>query len=308
MVLAAAIVAASAHAAAAQNNHVTGIVKDTSGQALRGATVRAENPAATPNTLTSSTDKDGRFVLVGLRSGAWSFTAEAPGYGAQTLAGMVSSRMLAQNTSLAFTLNKAIVAAPYGALAGVQAKDLQGELGAADELYNAARWDQAITAYKAILAKAPALSVISLQIASAYRNKKEFDNALGAYNDLLKVDPSNEKARAGIGLTNLERGDVTMAEDSLQKAAAATGAGREVLYAFGDVKRAKGETDEATRYYQRASDLDPTWGKPLFKLGLIAVDRGDKDAAAKLMEKVMTVDPTSAEATQAKSVIERLQK
>jgi Tfp pilus assembly protein PilF len=109
-------------------------------------------------------------------------------------------------------------------------------------------------------------------------------------------------------MTNIERGDLKAAEDGLQKAVAAPGAGPEVMYALGDIKRAKGESDEAAKYYQRAADLDPTWGKPWFKLGLIAVDRGDKDAAAKLMEKVITVDPMSVEAIQAKTVIAQLKK
>ena len=124
---------------------------------------------------------------------------------------------------------------------GCAPKDLQSELADADELYNAQQWDQAIAAYKAILAKAPALSVISLQIASAYRNKKDYDNALAAYNDLLKVDPSNDKAKVGISMTNLERGDLKAAEDGLQKAVAAPGAGREVCTpsATSSARRAK---------------------------------------------------------------------
>ena len=58
------------------------------------------------------------------------------------------------------------------------------------------------------MAKAPSLSVINLQIAAAYRNKKDYDNAIAAYNELLKVDPNNDKAIVGIGMTNLEKGDL----------------------------------------------------------------------------------------------------
>ena len=47
-----------------------------------------------------------------------------------------------------------------------------------------------------------------------------------------------------------------------------TSANQEVFYNLGEVKFAKGETDEAMKYYQRAVDIDPNWGKPLFKLGL----------------------------------------
>ena len=65
------------------------------------------------------------------------------------------------------------------------------------------------------MAKAPALSVINLQIAAAYRNKKDYDNAIAAYNELLKADPNNDKAIVGIGMTNLEKGDLKAAEDTL---------------------------------------------------------------------------------------------
>ena len=51
-------------------------------------------------------------------------------------------------------------AAPVGVLGGLRAGDLQSELANADELYNTQQWDRSIAAYKAILAKAPALSVI----------------------------------------------------------------------------------------------------------------------------------------------------
>jgi len=41
----------------------------------------------------------------------------------------------------------------------------------------------------------------------------------------------------------------------------------------------KGETDEAVKYYQRAVDMDGTWGKPLFKLGLAKLQKADTAGA-----------------------------
>src|SRR5204862_4789749 len=112
----------------------------------------------------------------------------------------------------------------------------QAELGAADALYNAQKWDESITAYRAILAKAPALSVINLQIAAAYRNKKDYDGAIAAYNDLLKADPNNDKAKIGIGMTNLEKGDMQAAEETLSRAAEGQSPTREVFYNLAEVK------------------------------------------------------------------------
>jgi tetratricopeptide (TPR) repeat protein len=158
------------------------------------------------------------------------------------------------------------------------------------------------------MTKAPSLSVINLQIAAAYRNKKDYDSAIAAYNELLKADPNNEKAIVGIGMTNLEKGDLKAAEDTLTKAAQSPKPTREVFYNLGEVKFAKGATDEAATWYQKAVDLDPSWGKPLFKLALVQLNKGDKDATIKALEKVIAADPMSPEATQAKAVIEQLKK
>jgi tetratricopeptide (TPR) repeat protein len=205
-------------------------------------------------------------------------------------------------------MKKGGAAGPTSALGSAAAKDLQADLQAADLLYNSGKYDESIAAYRQILAKAPALSVINLQIAAAYRNKKEYDNAIAAYNDLLKVDPNSDKAIVGIGMTNLEKGDLKAADDTLTRAAQGPKPTREVFYNLGEVKFAKGQTDEAAVWYQKAVDLDPTWGKPIFKLALVQLNKGDKDATIKMLEKVISADPTSQEAAQAKTVIEQLKK
>src|SRR5205807_7384322 len=117
--------------------------------------------------------------------------------------------------------------------------------------------------------------------------KKEYDNAIAAYNELLKADPNNDKAIVGLGMTNLEKGDLKAAEDTLGKAAENPKATREVFYNLGEVKFSKGLTDEAATWYQKAADLDPSWGKPLFKLALVQLNKGDKDATLRMLAKVI---------------------
>ena len=305
--LAAGLVTACAGMAAAQTGRVGGVIKDESDQPIKGATVRAENPNAAPSSFTAVTDDKGRFSIIGLRSGQWTFTVEAAGF-APDVKRMNVSTVGPPNPALVVNLKKGGTSPATGALGGVNAKDLQSDLAAADQLYNAQQWDAAIAAYRAILVKAPALTVINLQIAAAARNKKDYDGALAAYNDLLKTDPTNERAKVGIGMTNLEKGDFKAAEEGLLKAAESPGATREVFYSLGEVKFAKGETDDAAKWYRKATDTDPAWGKPWFKLGLVAVNKGDKDGATKMMEKVIAADPMSPEAAQAKAIIDQLKK
>ena len=109
-------------------------------------------------------------------------------------------------------------------------------------------------------------------------------------------------------MTNLEKGDLKAAEDTLTRAAEGAKPTREVFYNLGEVKFAKGATDEAATWYQKAATLDPSWGKPIFKLALVQLNKGDKEATIKMLEKVISADPTSPEAAQAKTVIEQLKK
>src|SRR5436305_10377626 len=135
-VLAAIVVSAIAATASAQTGRVGGQVKDEAGQPVKGATVTAENPSASPSSFTATTDDKGRFSIIGLRTGAWTFTAQAPGFAPES--GKLSVQTIgAPNPPLTFTLKKGGGPAPAGALGGMAAKDLQAELGAADALYNA---------------------------------------------------------------------------------------------------------------------------------------------------------------------------
>lgn len=288
--------------AAAQPGRIGGLVRDDKGEPIKGATITAENENI-GSSFTATTDDKGRFTIIGLRAGSWRFIAQAPGFAPE--GGEMGVRTGSPNPPITFMLKRT---GPgwTGAMAGIAAKDIQSELTAADVFFNQKKWDEAIAAYRAIAGRTPALSVVNLQIAVAYRNKKDYDSALAAYNALLAVDPNNEKAKVGISLTSIERGDLQAAEDTLMKAASGASAGRDVFYGLGEIKSTKRETDEAVKWYEKASAADPSWGKPLYKLGLLALSKGDRANASKLFDRVIAVDPTSPEAAQAKASLDQL--
>jgi tetratricopeptide (TPR) repeat protein len=292
--------------AVAQTGRIGGVVKDDKGQPLKGATVVAENPSASPPSFTATTDDKGRFSIIGLRAGNWKLTASAPGF--QPSVGQVPIRTIgAPNPPVEFTL-AAGGGGAAGALAGVDTKELQAELAAAEAKMNANDYDGAIADYQAMLTKVPALTMLHLQIGRAQRAKKDYDGALASYKKLLEADPNNERAKIEIGMTNLEKGDFAAAETALTEASQSTSASREVFYNLGEVKFAKGETDAAMAAYQRAIDIDANWAKPYFKLGLGRLQKADTPGAIEMMEKVIAVEPNSAEAAQAKALIEQLKK
>jgi len=64
----------------AQNGRIRGTVRDASGDALSGVTVRAQRPAATGRATTAA---DGSYTIADLSPGSYSVTASLPGLRAQ---------------------------------------------------------------------------------------------------------------------------------------------------------------------------------------------------------------------------------
>ena len=294
--------AAATGSAQTSLGRISGVVNDENNKPIKAATVAAENPD-TNSTFTATTDDKGRFTILGLRPGTWRFVAGAPGYFAEQ--GSMPIRVGSPNVPIAFVLKR--TGAPGGgALGTIGAKELQSELSAADALFAQRKWDEAVTAYKAIVEKAPSLSSINLQIGEAYINKKDYDAAISAYGELLKADPANAKATVGVAHARLAQGDQAGAEATLTKAAADPQAGREIFYGLADMKFDQGDTDEAMKWYRKAADADPSWGKPWYKLGLAAQKKGDVGSATQFLSKAIAVDPVSPEAALAKSTLDQL--
>lgn len=298
---------------AAQTGRVGGVVKSTDGKPIKGATIKAQNPNFAPGEFTATSDDKGRWSIIGLRSGPWKFTAEAPGFQAQS--GTANIRTIgAPNPPLEFTLAPGAPVGPAGL-----SKEIQAELKAADDLRNSGQFDQAIAAYNAIKTKNPSLTMINMVVGGAYRQKaaKEtdkaarqaaFEQALAAYQDMLKADPDNDRAKIEIGMTHMQAGNLDAAAQALEPLAQSASASREVFYNLGEIRFSKGDNAAAEAMFKRASELDPSWLQPKLKLGLIAYNKGDKEGAIKIFESIVAADPNAAEAAQANAFLQELRK
>src|SRR5204862_26119 len=84
---------------ASAQGRVTGTVKNADGRPVKGAIVTAENPDASASNLRTTTNAKGKYAFLGLRGGAWTFTAEAPGLMAAER--QMDVRMLGDNAAAA---------------------------------------------------------------------------------------------------------------------------------------------------------------------------------------------------------------
>jgi tetratricopeptide (TPR) repeat protein len=269
--LAAAMAVVVAAPAVAQTNRIGGVVRDETGATIRGAIVRAEmggkGTNAAPITLTTATDARGRFVFVVSRSGEWRLTLEAPGFEAQTIP--LSVRLGGVAPNLDVKLERRESPEAFGALAGVDSKSLSAQLAAAAALYDEGRHDQAIAAYREIKAKAPALSLVNVQIGNSYLAKKSYAEAEAAFQEVLKADAADPNG----------------------------------LFAMGMLREAQGNTADAQNWYQKAAAADAIWTRPLMKLAALASAGGDRAAASRHLARVIDLDPASPDGQQAAALL-----
>lgn len=203
----AAFVTLAALPVSAQNARATGTVRDTSGKPIKGATIRAVNKEFVPSEVTSITDDKGRWAMIGLRSGTWTFIVEAPGFA--KVEAPAPARV--GNTSpLAFVL-----ARDLGPIPNALVPSIAQLIAAANVLRDEGRLDQALAAYQDIRGKNPTLTHLHLVIADVHRQRaaKErepaarramLDLAIASYDELLKADTANERARTELASTRAE--------------------------------------------------------------------------------------------------------
>jgi tetratricopeptide (TPR) repeat protein len=255
----------------AQTNRIGGVVRDETGATIRGAIVRAQTggtgTTAAPFTLTTATDDRGRFVFVVTRSGEWRLTFEAPGFDPQTVP--LAVRLGGAAPNLDVKLERRESPEAFGALAGVDSKTLSAQLAAAAVLYDEGRYDQAIAAYREIKSRAPALSVVNVQIGNSYAAKKSYAEAEAAYQEALKSDPGESNA----------------------------------LFAMGMLREAQGNAAEAQSWYQRASAADAVWTRPLMKLASLAHAAGDRATASQHLKRVVELDANSPDGQSAAALL-----
>ncbi len=212
-VLAAAlfITCAALPAFAQSVGRAVGTVTDQNGKPIKGAVVRATNSSATPSEITSTTDDKGRFGMVGLQLGIWSFSADAPGFETSTGTAPVRSNTN-QNAALRFALIRLPEPIP-----GALTRNIADQLNAAQALRAEGRYDQALAAYQQIQSKNAKLTTLNLLIAETFKQKGDretdgaarqasYDGAVAAYSEVLKSDPgSSAAAEASAQIQNLKK-------------------------------------------------------------------------------------------------------
>ncbi len=224
--LLAIILLTAALPASAQTGRVMGSVIDTSGKGIKGATVTAVNKDAVLSDLTSTTDDKGRFGMIGLRAGVWTFTAAAPGF--EPTVGTAPVRAASLGAPLRFVLERLPEVIP-----GALSRDIADQISSANALRAQGRFDQAVAAYQSIQARNPKVTSLHVVLGDTIRKQAEneqnpvarqalYARAIASYLEATKDDSASGRVRLDLGLTQVSAGLLDDGVRTLQDLVAST--------------------------------------------------------------------------------------
>jgi tetratricopeptide (TPR) repeat protein len=285
---------------------VSGSVRDEQGTPLESVLVVAESADGTTK-LDGQTDNKGRFVIGGLGTGMWRFTASKPGFASASREAEV--RQLRANESIDLALRSETRGATLAAQG--TASDLFAK-GVA--LFGEQRYDDALTAFGELSAKNPDVYQVHMNIALCYREKGDLAQAEAALTRVLdKIVErygalSEQTTIAASALTELaqlalRRNDLTSALGHFRRLLELSPQDATAAYNIGEVLFVNGKLDEALKHFELAERLQPDWARPTLKIGIVSLSQNRLPRALECFKKVAGRVPNSPEGAQARECI-----
>jgi tetratricopeptide (TPR) repeat protein len=296
----------------AGKGRLQGAVKDEAGKPIEGARItlrkgtdRVDPKAEGPKVLT--TDKNGKWSVLGLAGGAWGILIEKEGY-------MVSEGQVPVNEfAVAQPVNITLKQPPKEVVQKAQEESAAGQAKAALENANAllaqGKYPEARAAYEAGMAKLEDQSLhpaIHRAIADAWYKEGKTDQAIASLKKSLEYAP-DDAATLQL-LVNLLVGANREDEAKVYMAKLPQGATVDpnTILNLGIKEFNGGKMDQALVHFDRAVRENPNLAEAYYFRALVYMNQ-EKNAQARAdLEKLLQLDPNNQYAKDAREFLKDL--
>jgi tetratricopeptide (TPR) repeat protein len=273
---------------------LAGKVADDAGAPLEGVSVKLDLPERGGGT-TITTDKKGRWALLGVAAGSWNIDFSLAGYAPKAITVQLPSES-ARIPSIDVKLEKA---GPTGA-----SPDLAKVAAEADAAYKAGRWSDARAEYEKVLAQKPDLAGLAeQQIGFTYIQEKRFPDAVDHLEKAVAADPSNQSLRAIAAQAALEGKLIDRARALLTGLDRSKITQPDVFYNMAVNFLNGGDAASAIEYFGEAIRVDPTHVEAHYRRGLGYLGQGKNAEAKADFQKVLELSPQGPMADMARKAL-----
>lgn len=275
-----------------------GFVYDDEGNPLEGVKVKLFF-VKTKSGFELTTDKNGKWVAIGIKGGMWFIDFEMPGYMTKKISWNVLD-FRQTNPPLEVTLEK---------VEGLVLTDeLKENFQKGSVLYEEGKYEDAIGIFSAIVEEFPNAYIINLNIGNCYFQMENYDEAEKFYKMVIEEEPDNVGALMGIGNCHTNRGDNDKALEWYNKIEFEKIKDPTVLFNVGTIFYNNSKYEDALKYYKKSVEIKEDFLDGIYQSGLAYLALGKNAEALNEFENYLTRDSNSDRASQVKGFIEYLKK
>ncbi|HEX2694462.1 MAG TPA: tetratricopeptide repeat protein [Acidobacteriota bacterium] len=298
--IAAAIILAVSVAAWPQvQGKLMGVVKDGQGNPVEKASVHIVSTKTTSVAYDLTTNKEGRFLQVGIQPGYFQVTVKKDGFMPRTTETRVS---LAGETNVEFKLDTA----DEVALRSVSAADKVFLNG--NKLYGDQKYAEAAAAYEEAVGMSQTNWGYFLNLGLSYKKLDRKDESLAAFRKAVELSPESYSANKELGEVLAKGSAFDEAKKYYQKAVELSPDDPDAHYNLGACLTNTGEQDAALEHFRKTAELKADYADAYYQMGTIYIGRNMVPEAVQSLEKFLELAPSHEKAPLAKQLLQYLKK
>lgn len=278
---------------------IGGLVHGDSGQPVEKAAVSIVSTKTSSVHYELSTDKNGKFLQIGLAPGNYLVSVKKDGYAPYSSEARVK---IDETTSLDIAL-KTVEAAVQKTLSEADNLFLKG-----NKLYAEQKYTEASAAYDKAVALDPANWRYRLNQGLSLKKQGQAEAAQAAFLKAVELNPevSSANKEAGESLAKAEK--FAEARPYFEKAAALDPDNADVHYNLGLCLSSLGEPEAALAQFQRVIELQPDYADAHYQIGTLLIGQNKIPEAVASLERFLALAPQHEKAGLARQLLQALKK
>jgi Flp pilus assembly protein TadD len=293
---AAVLLLVSAGLAAAQfQGKISGLVRDPEGNPVEKAEVSIVSQRSSALHYEVKTDRDGRFLQIGIQPGYFLVTVKKAGFapGSKEVKVGVAGE---ENVEIALKSVGAAVARTYS------------EADKGNKLFAEQNYTEAAAAYAEAIGLDPANWAYQLNLGLAYKKSAQAAEARTAFLEAAKLNPDSYSANKEAGESLGKDGKFAEARPYYEKAVGLSPDDPDARYNLGVCLINVGESEAALASFEKAVGLKPDYSEAYYQMGTILIGQNKASEAIASLEKFLSLDPENEKAGIARQLLDFLKK
>jgi len=278
---------------------IVGRIVDPEGRPLEKAEVTIVSQRSSNLRYDLKTDKDGRFIQVGLVPGYYMVTVKKSGFVPASTEVHVG---IAEQQSPEIALKSAAAEAEKSYSAADKAF-LKG-----NKLFAEQKYAEAAAAYHDAIGLDPANWGYHLNLGLALKKAGQADEALAAFTKAAELNPASYSANKEAGEALARAGRHAEAKTFYEKAVALSPDDPDAQFNLGVCQVNLGESEAALPHFEKAVELKPDFADAYYQMATILIGQNKVPEAKAALEKFLALAPEHEKAGIARQLLDFLKK